>query len=142
MFPAISPSSRISSTGLAAEQMRLRVAANNLANINSTRDVDGGPYQRRQVVFATVSKPGAARGLDELQGVRVNDIVRDNAPPQSKHMPWHPDADANGMGQVPDISPMNEMVDIITATRSYEANLAAKRQSSKINQKTIELLKA
>ena len=135
------PGAQISSTGLAAERLRMEVAANNIANANSTRDANGVLFQRLQVVFAAAlenalsdDRPGGG-----LAGVRIVDVIRDDRPPIEIHSPGHPHADANGNVQTANISPLQEMVDMITATRAYEANLAAMKQSREMAEKTIEL---
>ena len=135
LFPAMG----ISSTGLQAERVRMEVAANNLANAHSTRGADGEVYQRQQVIFATVLDDSLQGADSSMHGVEVEDIVTDNRPPESTYAPYHPDADENGMVEMPDINPLVEMMDMITATRAYEANLSAMRKASEMAKKTIHL---
>lgn len=112
---------KISATGMTAERLRMDLIANNLANINTTRTAEGGPYSRQTAVFAEI--------LDRVNGrsggVKVVGISRDTSPPQLVHDPGHPDADENGYVAMPNINVVNEMVDMITATRAYEANVTA-----------------
>ena len=135
LFPAMG----ISSTGLEAERVRMEVAANNLANANSTRGVDGEVYQRRQVVFSTILQDTMGPYGEQLGGVEVEAIVADNRPGESVYAPYHPDADERGMIVTPRINPLEEMMDMITATRAYEANLSAMKQSAEMAKKTIYL---
>ena len=133
------PSMGISSSGLEAERVRMDVAAHNLANAHSTRSADGPAYQRRQVVFSSVLDESLRSASDRLGGVRVEDIVTDDRPPVQKYAPYHPHANAEGMIETPNISPLEEMIDMITATRAYEANLSALKQSADMAKQTIQL---
>lgn len=123
---------RISATGLAAERLRMDVIANNIANANTTRTEEGGPYRRRQVVFQAVSQAVRAgqktssRGLGAPgRGVAVAAIVEDLSPPRLAYDPGHPDADARGYVAMPNVDAVREMVDMISAARAYEANASA-----------------
>lgn len=125
----------ISVSALDAQRQRLNVIASNLANINSTQTPAGGPYRRRDVVFQsmpvsprfhnalrafTTSGPATA-----LEGVRIARIVEDQRPFQSVYEPGHPDADQNGFVRKPNVNVMEEMVNMMAASRSYEANVKA-----------------
>lgn len=123
----------ISSSGMAAERLRLDAISNNLANMNTTRAEDGEPYKRVMVEFQ--AQPG-------LGGVKVSRLVRDDSPPLMVHDPGHPDANADGYVAMPNISPVNEMVDMITATRAYEANVAAFNAAKSMVMKALEIGKA
>lgn len=127
----------ISSSGLKAERTRMEIAANNMANAHSTRGANGQTYQRKQVVFSSVFN----QSLDgtKFAGVQVDDILNDQRPPIEMFAPNHPDADKNGMVQKPNISPIEEMLDMITSTRAYEANLSALKQSKQMAQRTLTL---
>jgi flagellar basal-body rod protein FlgC len=121
---------RISSSALAAERLRMNVIAHNLANANATRTPEGGPFRRHEVVFRTVldreTRGGGEAHGEELAGVAVERIARSNAPFRVEYRPGHPDADpATGLLQLPNVDPVTEMVDMITASRAYQANLAA-----------------
>lgn len=112
----------VSASGLSVERTRMTVSASNLANARTTRAIGGGPYRRRDVVVQSVAVPGAAAGV---AGVAVQQLKADANPPRMEHDPGHPDADANGMVAYPNINPVEEMVDMITASRAYEAGVTA-----------------
>jgi len=127
-----------SASGLTAQRLRLDLIANNLANANTTRTAEGGPYRRRVPVLATRGGgfvqmlQGFIKGgylLDRAggpsAGVRVTAVAEDTSPPLVRYDPGHPDADENGYVQGPNVDVVVEMVDMISATRAYEANLAA-----------------
>ncbi len=121
---------QISGSALKAERTRLNIAATNLANVNTTRTVEGGPYKAKSVVFAaTPLKPDFQGTLDaadrELRKVEVVEVVEDNTPFKEVHDPSHPDADENGMVQLPNVNSVEQMVDIMSARRAYEANVTA-----------------
>ena len=136
---------RVSSSGLAAQRIRMNLAANNLANINTTKTPEGGPYRRKDVVFA--SQPleksfGDTLGSQmtgKLSEVRVVGIIDDPRPPHTKHDPQHPDADEKGYVKTPNINLMEEMVNMISATRSYEANVTAIKASKDMALKALEI---
>jgi flagellar basal-body rod protein FlgC len=120
--------SSLSSTtaALDAERTRLEVIAQNIANSNTTRGLDGRPYQRQQVVFETAlqsaqAKDGKSAAVSRPQ---VSRIQKDLRPGPTVSQPGHPDADANGMVQLPNVNIYEEMADIIVASRTYEANVA------------------
>jgi flagellar basal-body rod protein FlgC len=127
----ISLLSGIDSTAAAldAERVRMDVVSQNIANVNTTRGPDGKPYQRQQVVFSSVLS--AAQGGDSIptQKVQIDRIEKDTRPPRMVYMPGHPDANAQGMVATPDINIHEEMVDMITASRTYEANLAVAKNA-------------
>ncbi len=135
------PAMDISSSALDAERQRMKVVANNLANIHSTKDADGGVYRRRELVFSAVLKDslGDDNPINELNGVKVDDMVTDKTPPTRMYAPYHPDADKSGMVDMPNVQPIKEMVDMITTTRAYEANLAVLKQSREMADNTIRL---
>ena len=122
----------ISGSALTAERLRLDVIANNLANANTTRTAEGGPYRRQEVVFAPRGEatqwmfPGMdPSGTFRGQGVRVAGITADTSAFKRVYEPGHPDADAAGYVAYPNVNPVTEMVDMMAATRAYEANVAA-----------------
>lgn len=145
----------ISGSALTAERLRMDVIADNLANAETTRTETGGPYQRRLVVFATRSFPAlldggratprmnlAGRGqVAGLGGVRVAAIVSDPAPPRLVYNPGHPDAGPDGYVRMPNINPVSEMVDLLAASRAYEANLAALETTKQLALRTLDLLR-
>ncbi len=125
---------RVSLSALTAQRVRMDVTASNLANVDTTRTPQGGPYLRRQVVFATEQPNPFARlvqtrtGLVETtpsagRGVQVAGIVVDRRAVREVYDPTHPDADANGIVRYPDIDVVSEMTNLMAATRAYEANV-------------------
>ena len=129
-----------SASGLSAQRLRLDVISNNIANVNTTRTALGGPYQRQRVVFTprtpeqafllpmnTKDRARVATG----EGVKVSAVSADPAPPKMVFDPGHPDADANGYVAMPNINIVNEMVDMMSASRAYEANVTAINSAKK-----------
>jgi len=114
------PGINSSSSALDAERIRMEVISQNIANVNTTRDTDGNPYQRQQVVFESVLQQQGGQS----QGVQVASVQTDKRPPRLVFNPGHPDANAAGMVAVPDINIHEEMADLIASSRSFEANLA------------------
>jgi flagellar basal-body rod protein FlgC len=116
-----------SASALSAERTRIEVAVSNLANAESTRGPDGQPYRRRDVVLASDRGTSfdAALGSAGAVGVSVAAIVEDQSPFRRRYEPSHPDADADGFVSLPNVEPQNEMVDLIGASRAYQANLTA-----------------
>ena len=115
----------VSASGLSAERTRMNIAASNLANAQTTEAAGGGPYKRRDVVLASVDAPGT-QGTQFAQAVRavaVSQIKQDAAPPRLEYDPGHPQANAQGYVAYPNINPVEEMVDMITASRAYEAGI-------------------
>jgi flagellar basal-body rod protein FlgC len=131
------PGIDVTSSALAAQKMRLDIVAQNIANAQTTRTPQGGPYQRQIVSFETemVKQAGGA----SLQTVRVGNISPDRSPGQSVYNPQHPDAGADGMVRMPNVNLAYEMVDLITASRSYEANLAVVKSARTLAMKTLEI---
>jgi len=124
LFSAI----QVSASGLSAQRTRAQILVENMANAETTRTPGGGPYQRKDVVFSTdvQSSPFSAVFQNELGvGVKVADIVTDTTAPEKRYMPGHPDADENGYVAFPKMNPAEEMVDLINASRSYQANVSA-----------------
>ena len=117
----------ISGSALAAERFRMELIAQNLANINTTRTAEGGPYRRKEAIFASLDTGIFSRYLKnaQMQGVGVSGVVVDQSPPKLIYNPNHPDAHADGYVRLPNINPVSEMVNMIAASRAYEANVAA-----------------
>ena len=123
----------VSASGLRAERMRMEVAASNIANAETTRGPEGTPYRRRLVVFSeqldqTMGAGGAGgAGRDLPGGVEIASIEQDPSPFRTVHDPGHPDANADGVVELPNVDIAMEMVDLASAARAYEANLTALR---------------
>lgn len=138
-------SMKISSSGLTANRIYMNVLSANLANANTTRTADGKPYERRTVIYQSVAAEESFdkvldNSLDEeLQKVQVADIVSDGRDFRQVYDPGHPDADAQGIVLMPNISPVEEMANLVDATRSYEANLAALNTSKQLALKALEI---
>jgi flagellar basal-body rod protein FlgC len=136
-------SMQISSSALSAQRTRLNVISSNLANVDTTRTSEGGPYRKRQVVFQS-SNDSFAKHLDNankqgIQGVKVSEIQVSQAPLRTIYEPGHPDADENGMVHLPNVNTMEEMVDMMSATRTYEANASAIQASKRMALKALEI---
>ena len=141
-------SMHVSASGLAAERLRMDVIAQNLANANSTRGPDGQPYRRHEVVFRS-SDVGAAEGpgrserasSEPLHGVEPVAIVEDPSALRTVYDPQHPDADEDGYVHFPNVNPVTEMVDMMTATRAYEANVTAMNAAKNMALKALDILR-
>ncbi|HEY7725667.1 MAG TPA: flagellar basal body rod protein FlgC [Anaeromyxobacteraceae bacterium] len=118
---------RVSASGLSAERTRVNVAASNLANAETTRTPEGGPYRRLDPVLEAVSFPDPLQGPGGVApaGVRVAAIRQDPGPGRRVFSPSHPDADAQGFVVLPDVNPVHEVVNLLSASRAYDANAAA-----------------
>ena len=114
---------QISGSGLTAERARLDAIARNIANVETTRGPGGGPYKRQMVVFEAISPEGG--DAQSAGGVKVAQVIESADDPRMVHRPGHPDADENDNVAMPNINIVEEMVDMITATRAYEANTGA-----------------
>jgi flagellar basal-body rod protein FlgC len=143
----------IAASGMSATRLQMDVVAENLANADSTSGPDGKPYQRKEVSlseapgggFATLlaSAGGSSGGSSGsgLAGVEVNGITADPTPGQKVYDPGNPAADAQGYVQMPNVNPVSEMVDLITASRSYEANVQVLTAAKTMYSKTLDILK-
>jgi flagellar basal-body rod protein FlgC len=131
----------ISASGLTAQRSRVELTSANLANAQTTRTDEGGPYRRKDVVFEThsfdKSLEDAMRG--SVQGVEVSDVVNDETPFDRRYEPGHPDADAAGYVLYPNVNVTGEMIDLVSAARSYEANLSAANIAKSLIMRTLEL---
>lgn len=119
----------ISGSALKAERIRLNIAAMNLANANTTRTMEGGPYKAKSVIFGARPLNNFQDALDAtaagLRKVEVVEVVEDQAPFKEVYDPSHPDADANGIVKMPNVNVAEQMVDMMEARRGYEANVSA-----------------
>lgn len=135
----------ITGSALAAERTRMNVIAANLANANVTRMSDGsGPYRRKEVVFAQelTRALGMRAGFEDIGGVKIDAIYEDPSALQIVNRPWHPDADENGNVLMPNVNVANEMVDLLMASRSYEANLSSIKAFQEMMRQTLAIGRA
>jgi flagellar basal-body rod protein FlgC len=137
----------VSASGMQAQRLRAQTIVENLANSETTRTPDGGPYKRKDVVLASgdVEAPFSAVFQSSLDsgssGVSVSGIVEDSRPGELRYQPGHPDANDKGYVAYPHISPAEEMVDLMDASRSFQANTAAMSAVKDMVAKSIDLLK-
>jgi len=136
----------ISGSALVAERQRAEVVVNNLANAETTRTPQGGPYNRLHVVFAAQRASRFSRVLNSFadirtRGVAVEQVVADAAPPVRRFDPGHPDADAQGYVAYPAINPIEEMVNLMGAARSYQLNAAAVQATKNMIQSSVDILR-
>jgi len=140
LFSAIS----VGASGMAAQRARAELLVENLANAETTRTPDGGPYRRKDAVFEStdVSSPFASIFDSQIQGtgVAVSAVVTDTSDPERRYMPGHPDADADGYVAFPHVNPAEDMVDLLGAARGYEANVAAISAVKDMIQRSLDLL--
>jgi len=140
---------QISAGGMSAQRFRLNVIASNLANQNTTRTPEGGPYRRRDVVFQAappkaeekIAGAPATKTENPTMSVQVVDVITDPSPLVMKYEPGHPDANADGYVAYPNINTFEEMVNMLSATRSYEANATIMKNAKEMSNKIIDLLK-
>ena len=126
----------VSATGLSAQRIRIGAISSNLANAQTTRTADGGPYQRKDVVFEQVMK-GEYAG-----GVRVQRVIDDEKPPMLKYEPDHPDANEEGYVAYPNVNPIEEMVNMLEASKSYEANATVFETAKQLALRALEIGRA
>jgi flagellar basal-body rod protein FlgC len=136
----------VSASGMSAQRARAELLVENLANAETTRTPEGGPYRRKDVVFSTEAAESPFSSIFESQigkpdGVRVAEVVVDNRDPDRRYLPGHPDADKEGYVNFPRINPAEDMVDLMGATRSYQANVAAISAVKDMIQRSIDLLR-
>jgi flagellar basal-body rod protein FlgC len=134
----------VAASGMTAERLRLDVISNNIANVNTTRTAEGGPYRRQFVVFEprqgdSSSFSQVMAGQLQLNGVRVSGIRKDDSPLRMVYEPGHPDADAEGYVRMPNINIITEMVDMMTASRAYEANVTSVNVAKSMMLKALEI---
>ncbi|MDR1060135.1 MAG: flagellar basal body rod protein FlgC [Clostridiales bacterium] len=137
----------ISASGLTAQRLRMDTISQNIANVNTTRTADGNPYRRKVALFEERVSPtlfdgylrSAAKGDSIGNGVRVARVFEDQAAFRTVYDPSHPDADAEGYVSMPNVDVVTEMVNMISATRSYEANVTALNATKSICTKALEI---
>ena len=137
-------SMEISSSGLTAQRLRMNILSSNLANAQTTRTPEGGPYKRKDVVFTAQPVDEFGKYLDDAFGtqldkVNVTSIHQDTNPPKRVFDPGNPDAGKDGYVEMPNIQVMTEMVNMIAATRSYEANTTALNEAKNMALKALEI---
>jgi flagellar basal-body rod protein FlgC len=143
MFDAIS----ISASGLAAQRTRIQLLIENIANSETTRTPEGGPYRRRDAIFTSEPLPTSFHAVlagnlgEPLAGVRVAEVTVDDRQPERRYQPGHPDADAEGYVSFPRINPVEDMVDLTGAVRSYQANLAAMSAAKDMMRRSLDLVR-
>lgn len=142
LFSALS----VGASGMAAQRARAELLVENLANAETTRTPEGGPYRRKDAVFESmpIDSPFSSvfgQEVEAANGVSVASVVTDSREPERRYMPGHPDADANGYVAFPRVNPAEDMVDLMGAARGYEANVAAIGAVKDMIQRSIDLLK-
>lgn len=137
---------RISSSGMSAQRARLNTISSNIANVNTTQTPEGGPYRRKDVVFEAMPDSRnfgeiltSSNPRSSLQRVQVSDVISDTKAPLLKYEPDHPDANADGYVAYPNINMMEEMTNMIQATRAYEANVSAMQASKDMALSALEI---
>ncbi len=138
-------SMRVSASGLDAQTKRMNTISSNIANAETTRGADGGPYKKKDPIFAAQTDRESfgeilQNNLDEnVQGVQVVEIAEDDKPVRMVYNPHHPDANAEGYVAMPNVNPVEEMANMISAQRSYEANVTAMNAAKSMAQKALEI---
>jgi len=137
----------ISATGLSAQRLRMNLISSNMANVNTTRTESGEPYKRKDALFTSIEKDDFQTVLDAQAGgpqggVEVAEIIEDKKPFVEKYDPGHPDADENGYVRLPNVNIVEEMVNMISASRSFEANATAVRATKDMVSVALEIGKA
>jgi flagellar basal-body rod protein FlgC len=134
---------RISASGLSAERLRMDTVASNIANVNTTRGENGQPYRRKIAVFqenlANTMNPETGNYDNKLLGVKAVGIAEDQSPFRRVYDPSNPDADKDGYVNMPNVNILNEMADMMVATRSYEANVNAVNSEKSMFSKALEI---
>jgi flagellar basal-body rod protein FlgC len=143
LFSALS----VSASGMSAQRTRASLLAENLANAETTRTPEGGPYRRKDAVFASdaIGSPFASAFETAIgaegTGVAVSDIVQDTRDPDRRYQPGHPDADQDGYVAFPRVNPAEDMVDLMASARGYQANVAAISAVKDMINRSIDLLR-
>jgi len=138
----------VSASGMAAQRTRAELLVENLANADTTRTPEGGPYRRKDVVFQSQEVVSPFASLFESQvnqqsvGVSVSDVVTDTRDPERRYLPGHPDADKDGYVAFPRVNPAEDMVDLMGASRNYQANVSAMSAIKDMIQRSLDLLRS
>lgn len=137
----------VSASGMTAQRQRAEVLVENIANADTTRTANGGPYRRKDVVFQSqdVTSPFSsifdAQMTSQGSGVAISQVITDQSDPDRRYMPGHPDADKDGYVSFPKVNPAEDMVDLLGASRSYQANVSAISSVKDMIQRSIDLFK-
>jgi flagellar basal-body rod protein FlgC len=137
----------VSASGMAAQRTRAQLLVENLANSETTRTPEGGPYRRKDVVFASAPQNSAFASVFQTEmgagvnGVEVSDVIEDTREPDKRYIPGHPDADKDGYVAFPRINPSEDMVDLLSAQRGYQGNVAAMTAIKDMILRSIDLMK-
>lgn len=135
----------VSASGMEAQRTRAELLAENIANAETTRTAEGGPYRRKDAVFTSsnVASPFTSQFHSALEGVgvKVDQVVVDQRDPERRYVPGHPDADKDGFVAFPRMNPAEDMVDLLNASRGYQANVAAISAVKDMIQKSVDLLR-
>jgi flagellar basal-body rod protein FlgC len=138
----------VSASGMNAQRIRAELLVENLANTETTRTPEGGPYRRKDVVFQSQSQQSPFANVlsnqiagDDATGVTVSDVMVDQRDPEKRYLPGHPDANADGYVSFPRLNSAEEMVDLVSASRGYQANVASMTSIKEMIQRSIDLLK-
>jgi flagellar basal-body rod protein FlgC len=137
----------VSGSALQAERLRAEVVASNMANAETTRTAEGGPYKRQHVVFESEAEQNSfaghllSEGNGDIGGVQISAVVSDQSAGLRRYDPQHPDADKDGYVSYPDINPLTEMVDLMGATRAYGLNTSAVQATKSMISSSLDILK-
>jgi flagellar basal-body rod protein FlgC len=137
----------VSASGMAAQRTRAELVIQNLANSETTRTPEGGPYRRQDAVFESAPQVSAFSAVFQTEmtsgvnGVQVADIIQDPSEGEKRYQPGHPDADKDGFVAYPNVNPSEDMVDLLSAQRGYEGNVAAMTAIKDMIQRSIDLMK-
>ena len=143
LFSALS----VSASGMAAQRTRAELLVQNLANAETTRTAEGGPYRRKDVVFSSAPESAEFSAVFQRElnppttGVQVSEVIEDTRDPEKRYMPGHPDADKDGYVSFPRINPAEDMVDLVGTARGYQGNIAAMSAIKDMIFRSIDLLK-
>lgn len=135
----------VASSGMSAQRLRTELLVENMANADTTRTPEGGPYRRKDVVFTTapVDNPFSSALQDAMggTGVAVSEVVVDDREPERRYLPGHPDADKDGYVLLPRLNPAEEMVDLMSASRNFQANVSAMTAVKDMIHRSIDLMR-
>jgi flagellar basal-body rod protein FlgC len=134
----------VSASGMSAQRTRAELLVENMANSETTRTPEGGPYRRKDAVFTTQEQPSPFSAIFQREvgeGVSVSEIMQDQREPDRRYLPGHPDADKDGYVAFPRINPAEDMVDLMSASRGYQGNIAAMTAVKDMINRSIDLMR-